>query len=317
MSRQNYINFIGQKLAVLVTQTKLFGKLNMHDINILSEDFYRDLLNLLYGYNLENLNGSQQNVAAIDLIDRAAKMVVQVSVTDTKQKIEDSLKKEILGNYVGWNFKFVLIAYDQNDLRKKSYTANPYNLSFDPSVDICDVASILSDIQHLPIERLKEIYEFISKELIDTSVPLVTSDLTEIIRILSSNLNPEDWPLDKGVEFEIDNKIDFNELVYSKAIINDYKAWIMSVQQAYDEFDALAANRSFFVFRMIRDFYLQNRALMKGDKLFEKVRCCVVEYVLDHLGTSGLSAESIDVCATALVVDAFIKCKIFERPKTD
>jgi hypothetical protein len=294
----------------------MFGKLNMHDINILSEDFYRDLLNLLYGYNLVNLNGIQQNTPAIDLIDRQAKMVVQVSVTDTKQKIDDSLKKKFLAGYAGWKFKFLLIAQDQTDLRKKSYD-NPYNLNFNPSTDIFDVTSILSDIQNLNIDRLKEVYEFLIKELTDPSVPLVTSDLTEIIRILSSNPNLEDWTLDKGSEFEIDKKIDFNELIKSKAIINDYKTWIMSVQQAYDAFDAQGVNKSFFVLRMIRDFYLQNKSLMKGDELFEKVHRCVVEYVKSHLGSLVLSNESIDVCARALVVDAFIKCKIFERPKTD
>jgi hypothetical protein len=316
MSRQNYINFIGQKLSSLVTQTKMFGTLNLHDINILSENFYRDLLNLLYGYNLENLNSTQQNVAAIDLIDRAAKMVVQVSVTDTKQKIEESLNKKNLGDYTGWNFKFVLIADDQNELRKKSYR-NPYNLNFEPSRDIYDVISIFSDIQNLTIDRLKDVYEFISKELIDPSVPLVTSDLTEIIRILASNPNIEVWTPDKVAEFEIDNKIDYNELIHSKAIINDYKAWIISVQQAYSAFDAQGANKSFFVHQKIRDFYTQNKTLMKGDQLFEKVHRCVVDYVLEHLGTMEISAESLDVCARALVVDAFVQCKIFERPIAD
>lgn len=316
MLRMSYMNFIMQSISSLVTQTKMFGALNLHDTNIFSEDFYRDLLNLLYGYNLVNLNGSQPNAAAIDLIDRTAKLVVQVSATDTKQKIEDSLNKKILENYVGWNFKFVLIVNDQNDLRKKTYN-NPYNLNFNPSKDISDVTSILSDIQHLDFDRLKEVYEFISKELIAPFAPLVTSDLTEIIRILANNPNPEDWAPDKVVEFEIDKKIDYNELIYSKAIINDYKAWIMSVQKAYNEFDAQGANKSFFVYRMIRDFYLQNKALMKGDELFEKVRCCVIEYVMEHLGTLELTAESIDVCARALVVDAFVQCKIFERPKTD
>jgi hypothetical protein len=43
----------------------------------------------------------------------------------------------------------------------------------------------------------------------------------------------------------------------------------------------------------------------------------VVDYVLEHLGTMEISAESLDVCARALVVDAFVQCKIFERPIAD
>ena len=42
-------------------------------------------------YNLKNLNETLQNVEAIDLIDEKKKIVIQVSSTNKKKKIESSL----------------------------------------------------------------------------------------------------------------------------------------------------------------------------------------------------------------------------------
>ncbi|EGQ98798.1 hypothetical protein VCHE39_1684 [Vibrio cholerae HE39] len=55
-------------------------------------------MNLLYGYELENLNKVLQNVEAIDLIDHKNKIIIQVSSTCTKNKVESALEKEIIKN---------------------------------------------------------------------------------------------------------------------------------------------------------------------------------------------------------------------------
>ena len=59
-----------------------------------SENFYRDFINLLYGWSLENANNRLQNIEAIDLIDDNVKLIVQVSATATKTKINNSLSKK-------------------------------------------------------------------------------------------------------------------------------------------------------------------------------------------------------------------------------
>lgn len=67
------------------------GSLNLRDINILGENFIADLLNLLYGFQLKNANSRIQNNKGYDLIDGRNKIIVQITSTDTTQKLAHTL----------------------------------------------------------------------------------------------------------------------------------------------------------------------------------------------------------------------------------
>ena len=94
MQRKNYFDYVEEKLAILSIRVKNRGKLNILDVHMHSENFYRDFINLLYGWSLENANNRLQNIEAIDLIDDNVKLIVQVSATATKTKINNSLSKK-------------------------------------------------------------------------------------------------------------------------------------------------------------------------------------------------------------------------------
>ena len=69
MNRSRLFDYIEEHLVVLSHRVETRGKLNILDLHLHSENFYRDFLNLLYDWDLENLNKVNQNVEAIDLID--------------------------------------------------------------------------------------------------------------------------------------------------------------------------------------------------------------------------------------------------------
>ena len=69
---QKYLYAIRQKLGSIKTDIELCKQLD-HDINYKAlEETVRRLLNLIYGYNLINLNRLQKNYPAIDLGDSNA-----------------------------------------------------------------------------------------------------------------------------------------------------------------------------------------------------------------------------------------------------
>lgn len=140
------------------------GKLNMLELNIHSEIFFLGLLNRLFDYNLINLNTLKQNVEAIDLVDTKNKIIVQVSSTCNKQKVEESLNKEILTKYQGYRFKFIFIANDAKKLRNNSFE-NPYGLLFSPADDIIDIVKIVNIVLNKSIVEQEKIYDFIKQEL--------------------------------------------------------------------------------------------------------------------------------------------------------
>lgn len=316
MERQTYYNFISDKLSTLAYRIMLSGKLNVLDLHIHAENFYRDLFNLVYGWNLVNLNEVSQNEAAIDLADTTNKILVQVSATNTKKKIDTSLANIDVAQFRDYTFKFISIAKPADNLRKHIYQI-PEGILFDPKNDIYDMESLLVKIHSLEIDQYERVYEFIGKELgRGTETKSIDSDLTKLILILSqTNLSNQDH-IRIDNEFEIIRKIEYNRLANeSRHIIQDYGIFQYKVDGIYAAFDKEGSNRSIFVLSKIRRIYTSYMDELDGDALFNKIRDCVRQEVYKSPNRGDLTKDAIEFCSDVLIVDAFIRCKIFENPE--
>lgn len=166
MKRKNNCDDFLKKLLFLNREIELRGKLNFNDLAVHSEDFYINLFNQLLDLNLKNLNIIKSNATAIDLLDSENKIIIQVTATCTKQKIENTLKKEILKSYADQNYKiqFVFVGF-QND-RIKSWTfLNPFQIEFDPKKNIFLTEDIVRVFNTLDIPSQEGILELINLEL--------------------------------------------------------------------------------------------------------------------------------------------------------
>jgi hypothetical protein len=314
MNRPNYFNIIEGRLNLLALRIISRGKLNILDFHGHSENFFQYLLKEVYGWAVTNENDNIRNVEAIDLIDHTNKFVIQVSATSSKQKIESSLSKKSIKNYVGYRFKFVSIARDADDLRKDIFK-NPYAIDFTPSTDIIDKNSILSTIRGLHIDDQKRVYDFVKKELVIEFDPMkLETNLATVINILSK----EDWDKSESVaeinSFEIDRKIIHNNLDGAKAIIEDYRVHYGKVDKIYAEFDSQGSNKSSTVLGTIRQEYAKAKSNLTDDQLFFEVISKVQEKVLNSSNYSAIPFDELELCVNILVVDAFIRCRIFENP---
>ncbi len=313
MNRSNYFDFIEEKLSILAVRVELRGKLNVLDYHLHSESFYMHFLNLLFDWHLENMNAVKHNVEAIDLIDKSNRIIIQVSATATKQKIESALKKDLSAKK-GYAFKFISISKDAAKLKTGPYN-NPHNLSFDPKSDIYDVRSFLKIVINLEIERQKIIYDFFKKELgKETDLAKVDSNLTRIINILAR----ENWDSEAGNyqvnAFEIDRKIEYNNLNLAKMRIEEFAANSNRVDKIYKEFNKNGVNKSSSVLASIRQMYIKNKALQSDDALFFNVIDQVMDRIQNSANYTTIPFEELEMCVIILVVDAFIRCKIFENP---
>ena len=61
MNRQTNFNFIEEKLSLLATCIEMRGGLNILDLHLHSEIFYLHFFNLLFGWDLQNLNAVEKN----------------------------------------------------------------------------------------------------------------------------------------------------------------------------------------------------------------------------------------------------------------
>lgn len=315
MNRSLYFDYIEEKINTLAIRINSRGKLNILDFHLHSENFYRDFLKNLYGWDTKNLNEFKTNVEAIDLVCDHDKIIFQVSATSTKNKIENALKKNIINKYKGYSFKFISISKDASDLRKKTYS-NPHNISFDPQKDIYDIALFLKRIINLDIENQTKLYEFIKKELgEDAEIGKLDSNLASIINILSKQ-NPDtvDGPIAID-NFEIERKISFNNLKSAGITINDYALNHNSVEKIYLEFDKSGVNKSNSVLATIRTEYTKNMGTKSENDLFFIVIDKIRNKIIESPNFVKIPIDELDVCVNTLVVDAFIRCKIFKNPE--
>ena len=312
LQRQTYINDIVNRLSGLASSVELRGLLNLLDLHVISEDFYVDLLNLIYGWKLRNANSLQQNAPGIDLVDDSNRILAQVTGTSTKGKIDHSLK-EIPKKYTGYHFYFVPIVIDAKEQRKYKYNP-PHKVVFNPKTDILDIHFIANEIKGMPnIADIDTIAMFI-KNNIQNDVPdttQLTSGLNYIIsQLAEDDLNECDFDM---TEFEIEAKISFNNLsIYSKDAIDQYKIYYINVQEIYNEYARQGKTKSMAVLQKLHRIYVGLKSQASGDALFIAIK----NEIINQIGNknNNLSQEQLEMCVEMLMVHAFMECKIFEKP---
>ncbi|PGH22776.1 hypothetical protein RN96_06685 [Fusobacterium polymorphum] len=317
MNRTRYYNYIEEKLNFLAYRIEKRGKINLLDLNIHSETFFAELFNILYDYNLVNLNYIKQNTEGIDLVDTKNKIIIQVSATCTKEKIENSLNKGIYLFYKDYNFKFISISKEVSSKLKATEFENPYNLIFDSQKDILDSTTLLRYILNLEIDKQKILFEFIKKELgEEISTIKVDSNLATIINILAEeDLDFKNTEINTTV-FVIEEKINYNNLNGVRELIDDYKIFSVKLDQKYVEFDRGGKNRSTSILQIIRKQYVKLRNEKKdSEEIFYGVVENIIKIIEESANYKKLPFEELEMCVDILVVDAFMRCKIFENPE--
>lgn len=318
MNRDNYFSVIEERLTTLSVRVRRNSSLNLQNLNIHCENFYAQLFNLIFGYNFRNLNEDNQNIESVDLIDETNHILAQVSATVTKRKIEKTLKKESLKQYSNYSFIFIFISdKDAKSLRMQTFTA-PSGISFTPEQDIYDVSELLRKILTLDIDKMKDLNDFVRKELkSDIDLKKIDSDLVKLINILSrENLDETLYPV-IALPFKIQEKIDFNGLGAIKTIIKENALFSKKLNDKYEEFDRIGVNKSHAILNVMRATY-QKLVVQHEDttELFYKIIETIVDRIKSEMSEdNSLSQEELELYVQIIVVDAFMKCKIFKNPE--
>lgn len=152
------------KLSVLRYIVSSRSKRHKYDLNKQAERFFMNLLNIIEGWNLEDLNVDTPNAAVIDLGDKTAKVSVQITAETGSTKIKDTIKafvdKDLYRVYS--RLIFVMIAGKKNYSTEFSTNGK---FCFSPETDILDIDDLLEKIELLDFERLQQVNEFVGREL--------------------------------------------------------------------------------------------------------------------------------------------------------
>ena len=164
MNKEVYLKNVAESLALLSREVSILNAVNLYDINIVAEDFFPGLLNLIYGYELKNANYLEKNAPAIDLVDPKNRIAVQVTSDNSSTKIKHTIEEFNKNKaYQSYDRLIVLIL-----TQKKKYSSNfdtQGMFSFEKERDIWDVEKLMQDVRELETEQIKAISNYLSAEL--------------------------------------------------------------------------------------------------------------------------------------------------------
>jgi len=164
LKREDYIKAIVDTLAILQKSIELRSIVGLYDANVIAEDFMQNLLNIVYDYELRNLNVTTRNQTSIDLGDLGNRVSFQVTATKKRGKIQETIDK-FIKNTLYEQYSQLYICILQN--KQKSY--EPFDtkgyFSFNTEEHILDFRDLVKRINSLNTKKLKQIKEFLDSEI--------------------------------------------------------------------------------------------------------------------------------------------------------
>lgn len=154
MKERQEIDLITELLGKWLIKIKMNTALTYYDINKLSENLSLKLLNILYGFELKNLNNTRANYCGIDLGDSTkTKIAFQVTSSTDLSKIRSTLEKFVERGYYKTyinGVRFLILRDEELKIDKNKFQSIYEN--FDADKHIITYKDLIRDICNLYTE---------------------------------------------------------------------------------------------------------------------------------------------------------------------
>lgn len=303
-NRQTNITVIGRRLAYLSAEVKIFNTLNLTDINVYAENFYRDFFNLL-GYKFDNTNFYANNYAHIDLIDTKNKLAIQVTSQNDNVKIQESIDGFFAKTeYKEYKLKILLISKEAKSYRTK------FGKNFNHKEDVLDINRILAIINDIKdIDKIKEIADFLDKNILQERRKTESTEVETIMSLvdyLSRNKNR--LIIDKSINVDPKNKIENRFSEHSNYLKQQYAGLFGQYNGALivacSKIDGVEAE-------LISDFLRDESdiCLAKENNNPKLALHSLVELFYEKLSANGVKFDKQAI--KFYLLDELIKCNVF------
>ncbi|MCO4782664.1 MAG: SMEK domain-containing protein [Candidatus Cloacimonetes bacterium] len=313
MYREDYWGSITSGLSILTHKTEMCGSINLLNLNTAAEDFYCQLLNLCFGYELENMNEIASNTASIDLGDKVNRIAFQVtadsSLKKTKKTVNKFIEKKLYEDYD------TLIIYNivKKSSHKEKHIGEPGKFQIDTTNDIWDKSTFLKKIIHKDIDFLEKISLFLDKELKHNTHERISKEVHTINAIIDylSNSTIEPSSNENFLENpDPDKKINHRFKEYSAYLKTSYldlvETYGHTYKQILDESDIkpLQLKKVASYLKSHTDFVLDRFNGDPKEALNNLVNQCV-SYL------KGLNFEYDRTAIEYFLIEEIIKCNVF------
>lgn len=176
LTRGYFIGQIIDELTSISHQVEARAGLQLLDLNIYLENFFRDVLNIVYGLTLKSLNDERSNNPGLDLGDEANGVAYQITSNKLTAKVNETLEAVCKDKSQAAKYPTIFVFIVRP--KQGSYTLNKKfadQLDFS-SEQIVDINDLLKDVLALAIEPLKELYDLVIKEVARVKIELEIPD---------------------------------------------------------------------------------------------------------------------------------------------
>lgn len=177
---------IGQiidEFSAVGEQAKLRNRLGLSDLSVFSENFFREILNIIEKLDLINTNEDRANEPGVDLGDEKEKIAYQVTSTKTSEKIKNTLKKITPAQREKYKRFVVLIIGEKQGqydavvkaLIDRATSEIDLSIVFNPDTDIVDLTDLARKVVGLPFSEIQRLHRLVQDQMglvkIDLQVP--------------------------------------------------------------------------------------------------------------------------------------------------
>lgn len=302
--RTNKYNIVEKRLALIKSRVELANSLNLTDLNIHAENFYRDLFNKL-GFNFTNTNFDAQNAAHIDLIDTLNKQAIQITSRTDNKKIKEAIdgfySKE---EYKDYKLQLLLIGKDAKD-----YTTS-FSHNFDHSKDVLDVKRLLAIINNFETDDIAIVADFLDNEILEERSQTESTEVETIMSLIDYLSKDENRHLTEkkdnvDPDFKINNRFANHASYLTSQYGSLYSVYNSALIKANEKMDG--------VMSIIISSYLKDESdalLSKNNNDPKAALAELVEYFYNKLSTNGF--DKFDKQAIRYyLLDEMIKCNVF------
>lgn len=151
---------IRRGLSILQDYIRSGANINLTDASVTSEVFVCGLLNRTFGWELRDVNTSQRNYPCIDLLAEKAKLGVQVSTTNTSEKVNDALRclqRQPAPLPITVLKLFTLVP------KQRKYTVRVIcpGVRFKPQDDVLDFHTVIKHVDRSTIDRVEAVHDYV------------------------------------------------------------------------------------------------------------------------------------------------------------
>jgi hypothetical protein len=192
--------------------------------------------------------------------------------------------------------------------------------SFENLILLCpNHHKVTDDVQTYTVDVLKEMKRtHEAKMLKPDELQKSPSALNDIIKLIGNKLF-DTQVSDVQTPPNPQEKIQYNNIIRYKPIIEEYKVYQGKLNKLYEEIEKAGSTRKEFLLLNIKNIYLKEKA---GFDTIDKIRANadnIIDKIKDKLWklveNTDLDREVIEVALTVLIVDSFMRCNILEEPQ--